>query len=154
MTRFFTFLTLLFFITTVVAAADKSDYEGYYWNQEKDGIFKLRLADTGIEGITVWGKNPSIDLHNPDPALRDRSLKGIIFLWDFNYEAKKNRWSDGKVYDPKNGKTYAAKMSLEDAGKTLKMRGYIGIAMFGRTAKFERVIDKDMPKDMISDTVE
>ena len=154
MIRFFTFLTLLFFITMAAAAADKFSYLGHYWNEEKNGIFMLHMLDGNIEGTTVWGKNPSKDVNNPDLSLRDRPLSGIKFLWGFTYDAKKNRWVDGKVYDPNNGKTYSAKMSLENDGYTLKMRGYIGVALFGRTAKFERVNSEDMPDGMTGEMVE
>ena len=153
MMRFFTLLTLLLFITTAVTPADKFSYIGHYWNEEKNGIFMLHMIDDEIEGVTVWGKKPSKDINNPDPSLRERPLSGIKFLWDFTYEPKKNRWINGKVYDPKNGKTYSAKMSLEKDGEILQMRGYIGIAMFGRTAKFERVIDEDMPTGMAGEAV-
>jgi uncharacterized protein (DUF2147 family) len=148
MSRFFSIIALVFFTATTVFATDKTSYEGHYWNEEKDGIVKLQLTkDGGIEGITIWGETPSLDVNNPNPALRDRSLSGIIFLWGFSYQPKKNRWEDGNVYDPDTGKTYSAKLSLEKGGKILKMRGFIGISLFGRTAKFERVKDEDFPED-------
>lgn len=146
MMRFITlFGLILMFGSTTLFAGDASDYVGYYWNEEKDGIFQLKLIDSNIEGVTVWGKEPKKDIHNPDPALRERSLGGIVFLWGFTYDAKKNRWKDGKVYDPNSGKTYDAKMSLEKGGKILKMRGYVGTALFGKTAKFDRVTAENMP---------
>lgn len=144
-------LPLLFILTlSTTAAANKPDaYTGLWWNEEKDGIFELVLNATDgkptIEGITRWGKDMRYDEHNPDPALRSRTLKDITFLWDFTYVARKNRWKDGKVYDPNNGKTYDAKMELERDGAILKMRGYIGVSFLGRTARFERVTENDLP---------
>lgn len=133
-----------------LSAADKSTYEGHYWNEAKDGIFKLQLVEDSIEGLTVWGKEPRKDVHNPDPALKSRSLEGIKFLWGFQYNPKKNRWSDGKVYDPDTGKTYDAKMSLEQKGQILKMRGFVGLSLFGRTARFERVTTDNAPAEIAS----
>ena len=143
MARIFATLFILI-VSASASAAGKTSFEGHYWNEAKDGIFKLQLTNSGIEGITVWGKKPQKDIHNPDPVLRERSLKGITFLWGFEYNAKKNRWHDGRVYDPETGKTYDAKISLEKNGSILKMRGYMGISMFGRTAKFERVKPEDL----------
>jgi len=40
------------------------------------------------------------------------------------------------IYDPKNGKTYSCKMTYK--GKTLDIRGYIGISLLGRTTVWER----------------
>ncbi|WP_262694824.1 DUF2147 domain-containing protein [Kordiimonas aquimaris] len=146
---------LLFAVCTSITLAwnasanDADAYNGFFWNQTKDAIFEIRLTEnTGspsVEGITRWSEKPAIDTKNPDPALKERSLKGVVFLWGFKYDARKNRWKNGKVYDPNNGKTYDAKMELEENGNILKMRGYIGISLLGRTAKFERVKPDDFP---------
>ena len=126
-------------------AQAQSDYHGLWWNEDRTGIVELVAKDGGIAGITRWGDKPDTDRNNPNPALRDRSLKGITFLWGFTYDPNKNRWKDGKVYDPNNGKTYDAKLSLAKNGRTLKMRGYIGVSLFGRTAEFERVAPAELP---------
>lgn len=140
----------LFTASTIPAAAQpQAAYHGLWWNEDRTGIVELLAKDDGIVGVTRWGNKPDTDRNNPDPALRDRNLKGITFLWGFTYDAKKNRWKDGKVYDPDNGKTYDAKLSLAKGGKTLKMRGYIGVSLFGRTAEFERVAPADLPDTFI-----
>lgn len=149
MARHFALIFLLLTGSMTVSAADQSDYHGLWWNEDRSGIFELRTAPDGIEGITRWGAKPDTDKNNPDPLLRNRDLKDIIFLWGFDYEPKKNRWRGGKVYDPNNGKTYSAKMELEKDGAILKMRGYIGISLLGRTARFERVSETDMPANFI-----
>ena len=145
----FAALCAAFALSNGVSGADANSYSGMFWNQTKDAIFEIRLTDSSegpsIEGITRWSMKPVVDARNPDPALRTRSLKDVTFLWGFTYDARKNRWKDGKVYDPNNGKTYDAKMELENGGDTLKMRGYIGVSLLGRTARFERVQAKDLP---------
>ena len=45
--------------------------------------------------------------------------------------------SSYKKYDPKNGKEYKCYIQLLDHN-TLKLRGYIGLSMFGRTAIWKR----------------
>lgn len=152
MTRFINFTArplafafLMLASTLPAEAQSQADYHGLWWNEDRTGIVELVAIEDGIEGITRWGKKPDTDRNNPDPALRNRSLKGITFLWGFTYDAKKNRWKDGKVYDPNNGKTYDAKLSLAKGGTILKMRGYIGVSLFGRTAEFERVSPEELP---------
>lgn len=49
-----------------------------------------------------------------------------------------NEWTDGTITDPKNGKTYDCTISLEDGGKKLKVRGYMGISLLGRTQHWVR----------------
>mgnify|MGYP003660224393 CR=1 FL=1 len=140
---------LLTALSSVSAAAQsQADYYGFWWNEDRSGIFELLEADDGIKGITRWGKKQDTDRNNPDPALRNRNLGGITFLWGYTYDPQKNRWKDGKVYDPKNGKTYDAKMELDDDGQILKMCGYIGISLLGRTARFERVSEEELPDEV------
>ncbi len=109
--------------------------------QEQDGVFVGRI---------VWLEEPSfpsgehagepkIDLENPDPAQRDREILGLTILRGFTY-AGDGTWSGGTIYDPANGKTYKAKMTLSGAGDdTLDVRGYVGISLFGRTSTWKRV---------------
>ena len=42
-------------------------------------------------------------------------------------------WSGGEILDPQNGKTYRCKVWLEDKGKKLNVRGFIGVSVLGRT---------------------
>lgn len=138
---------MLAFATLQVNADNRESFEGYYWNEDKSAIVRLILDGDSIKGITAWSNNPNpiTDTQNPDPSLQDRPIIGMTFLWGFAYSDKKNQWKDGKVYDPNNGKTYDAKLSLKESGNILEMRGYIGIAVLGRTAKFERVSKEDIP---------
>ena len=79
---------------------------------------------------------PKTDKENPDPALRTRPDLGLELLKDFTYDGD-NVYEDGTIYDPKSGKTYSCKMTVE--GTQLKIRGYVGISLFGRTEVWTRV---------------
>jgi uncharacterized protein (DUF2147 family) len=57
-------------------------------------------------------------------------LSGFIFNG-------KDEWEEGKIYDPVGGKTYSSYISLKDKN-TIKVRGYIGFSMFGRTETWTR----------------
>lgn len=72
-------------------------------------------------------------------SLKDKPILGMIIVSDL----KKNQdeWSGGRVLDPKNGKEYKCTISLKDEN-TMKLRGYIGFSVFGRTAYWYRVNDK------------
>src|SRR5690554_2141019 len=69
--------------------------------------------------------NPKTDAENPESELRDRPIEGLKIVWDLQDKGDGKTWEDGKVYDPESGKTYNAKMTLEDQN-TLKLRGYVG----------------------------
>lgn len=77
---------------------------------------------------------PRHDDNNPDTALRGRPLVGLELLSGYAWNGR--RW-EGKIYDPESGNTYSSRMERD--GGRLKMRGYIGVPMLGRTQHFERV---------------
>ncbi len=49
-----------------------------------------------------------------------------------------DEWNGGEILDPDNGKTYKAKLHLEDGGKKLVLRGYIGFSLLGRSQTWIR----------------
>jgi uncharacterized protein (DUF2147 family) len=67
---------------------------------------------------------------------KDRPLVGLQILWDFKPDG--NEWSGGDVLDPETGKIYKATLALENGGKGLRLHGYIGIPLFGRTEHWIR----------------
>jgi uncharacterized protein (DUF2147 family) len=76
-----------------------------------------------------------VDLKNPDESLRARPIIGLELLSDYSWDGKQWR---GRIYDPESGHTYKSQMSVDGAGN-LKMRGYIGVPMLGRTQVFAPV---------------
>ena len=81
---------------------------------------------------------PRHDLNNPDEDKRDRPILGLEMLSGFK-KTGENMWAKGAIYDPSNGKTYKCKMWLEEEGRELHLRGYVGISLFGRTTVWERL---------------
>ncbi len=80
------------------------------------------------------GKTLRKDEKNPDPGLKNRNLKDLVLLTNFMYDD--GVYTDGKIYDPKTGKTYSCKMTVD--GDKLSIRGYVGISLFGRTTVWTR----------------
>jgi uncharacterized protein (DUF2147 family) len=85
------------------------------------------------------GGQPKVDRENPDPELKKRPIIGLPLVEGFSY-AGKNRWKGGTIYDPNNGKTYSCKLKLN--GDVLKVRGYIGVSLIGRTTQWTRVAEE------------
>lgn len=54
---------------------------------------------------------------------------------------KKNgsKYDGGKILDPENGKIYKCKMTLNEAGNELEVRGYIGFSLLGRSQIWTRI---------------
>jgi len=66
---------------------------------------------------------------------KDQRILGMDILTGLKKDD--DEWSGGKILDPKNGKEYKCYIKLLD-DNTLKLRGYVGISMFGRTAIWKR----------------
>ena len=137
MKRAYFFVLLLLVVSnqyvTAQSAADK--IVGQYLSPEKDGKIDVYKVGEKYFGKVVSGNNPRKDVNNPDVALRSRDLLGMVFLKDFVH--KDGEYSNGTIYDPNNGKTYSSKMWLDNGN--LKVRGYIGLSMFGRTETFTKI---------------
>ncbi|MCF2915803.1 DUF2147 domain-containing protein [Pseudoalteromonas sp. Cn5-37] len=52
-------------------------------------------------------------------------------------DAGDGSWQEGEILDPNNGKTYTLKLTPEEQGKVLEVRGYI--AFFYRNQYWQRV---------------
>jgi len=69
-------------------------------------------------------------------AKKDQPLVGLQVLWGFHADG--GQWSGGQVLDPETGKIYRASLAIEDGGRKLRLRGYIGIPLLGRTEYWVR----------------
>jgi len=62
-------------------------------------------------------------------------IEGMLII--NGLEPDGDRWSDGEILDPANGKYYDCTLKLEDKN-TLLVRGYIGFSFIGRTQQWKR----------------
>lgn len=49
-----------------------------------------------------------------------------------------DHYAGGEILDPKDGKVYKSKLTVQDGGKKVDVRGYIGVPMFGRSQTWLR----------------
>jgi uncharacterized protein (DUF2147 family) len=141
-------LTLLLTLCTAGASpAMAVEYPNEFWiNPDQGWVVETKPCDSGLCGYLVGyretdphppGYIPK-DVHNPDPSHRDAPLCGLMLMGGFNPADETARnWENGWIYDPDSGKTYSGTISLVDR-ETVKLRGYVGIALFGRTMMLKR----------------
>ncbi len=67
---------------------------------------------------------------------KNKPILGMVILKGLKQDGKE--WNNGKILDPKNGKYYKCYITLVNATK-LKLRGYVGISLLGRTEYWYRV---------------
>lgn len=103
-----------------------------------------RTTNNTYCGKIIWLKEPlnnkglpKVDEHNPSNTLKNLPLMGAVVFSSFTYEGSK-KWENGTIYDPENGKTYDCIIRKESPDE-LKIRGYIGISLIGRTDTWKKV---------------
>lgn len=128
------------------ALADTSSPAGV-WKSIDDKTKKERsiIRITDVNGEFKGVVEKIFDQPGDDPAhlckeckdeRKDKPIVGMTILWGLKKDG--DGWSGGEILDPKNGKIYRAKMSLSEDGKSLKVRGFIGISLIGRTQTWHR----------------
>lgn len=123
-------------------AAD--DVVGIWLNTTGKGKVQVYRENGKYFGKIVWLREPlnekglpKRDALNPKDALKTQPLVGLVVLREFIFQ--ENEWTDGKIYDPENGKEYKCYLRMKDAN-TLLLRGYIGISLIGRTEVWSRSV--------------
>jgi len=110
------------------------------------GAAQVAIEACGNElcGRVVWLRSPFDeegcdlrDRHNPDPTLRSRRVMGLEVLQGLK-PLPNGSWVSGSIYDPTTGNTYACHLTL-DGDDRLRLRGYLGIPLLGRTTTWTRV---------------
>ncbi len=97
---------------------------------EKHNKFYGRI----VELLNSKAKNPKCEKCEGED--KNKPVLGLIVIKGLTKD--KGGYSNGKILDPKHGKVYKCSMSLESKDQ-LKVRGFIGINLFGRTQFWERV---------------
>jgi uncharacterized protein (DUF2147 family) len=130
-------------LATAQKAAPSDAILGYWFNAEKDAVIEITKVDGKFDGQVIWLKNPlndkgkpKTDVENPDPKLKSRPRWGLVVLTNLAYKSG-SKYEKGKIYDPKSGKTYSCQAELANKN-LLKLRGYIGVSLIGRTSEWVR----------------
>lgn len=69
-------------------------------------------------------------------AMKNKPLIGLEIMKGLKKDGEE--WTGGTIVDPKKGKEYSCTVTMENKDK-LKLRGYIGISLIGRTQYWTRV---------------
>ena len=133
------------FLSPLFVQAQKADaILGKWVNPSGEGQIQVYKKGSLYFGKLVWLKlpndeatgQPKTDKNNPETNLQNKPILGLEILKNFKFDGD-DVYEEGSIYDPKNGKTYKCKMTLD--GNKLKIRGYIGISLLGRSEVWTRV---------------
>ena len=137
--------TLAVFTALPVVAAPP-DPTGVWLLEANKVAVRIYDCKDGLCGRIVWLREPldkygrlKRDKHNPNMALRDRPVCGIEVLSGLR-PAGHDQWDGGTIYNPQDGKTYAASVRAV-APNTIEVRGYVGLPLFGKTKTLTRAYE-------------
>ncbi len=68
---------------------------------------------------------------------KNKSIEGLEIMWGLK-KVNETTYDGGEILNPKNGKVYSCHLALEGQDK-LKIRGYLGFSMIGKTQYWYRV---------------
>lgn len=67
---------------------------------------------------------------------RNKPILGMTIAWGLKPQGKV--WGGGRILDPENGKEYSVKFTPIAGGRKLEVRGFLGVALLGRTQTWLR----------------
>jgi uncharacterized protein (DUF2147 family) len=144
-----TLLILPYFVSSTAIAIENSEQTpAGLWRTIDDvtgkprSIVRIEKSENGYFGVIEKGfPRPGEPEHKfcekCSGDKKDKPIIGMQFLWGL--KGSNNSFDGGEVLDPDNGKIYRCKITLSNNNKSLTVRGYIGISLFGRSQTWERI---------------
>ena len=137
-------LTLLFQVSHIFAQSLSPEGQ---WKTISDKTGKVTsIVTITQEGNMLVGKVTKLfrkPEQDPNPLCtkcpdnqKDQPIIGLQILSGLTKDG--DEWSGGEILDPDNGKSYSCFIKVEENGKKLHVRGYLGFSLFGRTQIWER----------------
>ncbi len=128
-----------------LARADELQTPAGLWRTFDDHTGKergtVRIWDEQgvLFGVIVSSRDPADASKLCVSCRDDRANKPVIGLNIIRGLRKDGaQWSGGEILDPETGTVYRCSMHLEDGGRALVVRGYVGISLLGRSQTWVR----------------
>ncbi len=133
-------------LASASAPASVDPAHGFWLTENGKAIIHLQSCGAQLCGRLAWmvqpydeDGRPRLDAKNVDELKRIRRVCGLQLFGDFT-QSGHGAWSDGWVYNPRDGATYSASIEAADVD-VLQVRGYVGIKLLGKSQTWTRVED-------------
>ena len=105
----------------------------------------VRITEAGgvltgrIEKLLAADAKPDAKCDKCEDDRKDKPMLGLEIVRGVKKGDSDGLWDGGTILDSTEGKIYKVRMQPADGGKTLEVRGYVGMPMLGRTQTWIRV---------------
>jgi len=153
------FLFLTVSVVTTGLWADATQAVGY-WKSVSDvkgeegkvtALWKLSLDAQGqLQGVIVWVPGKPADAKYVSKKADYNGLPVRNTVWMKGLKKAGDGWNGGTIVDIGNEKAdvYGCEVKVINGGKILAMRGYIGVALLGRTQNWVFASEEEAKKLM------
>ena len=121
-----------------IAQNKADDLVGYYFmtdpfSGEGSQVYIYKNAEGKYDGLVSWVENPE-----------KKPFLNLVFLKGLTFNPKENEWQEGIIKYPGKKGTFKMYMKFDPKkGKNkLKVRGYWGVAMLGKTMYWDKETKK------------
>ena len=152
--NFYTSLWVCFFLSFLLThkpSVAQNTYKaddicGEWWTPNNDGRMVFFRSGSQYYARVSWLKNPNdkygkprCEKQNPIASQPPRPLQDLILFADFIYDAAKEKYTSGKIYDPEDsGNKYSGWLRLIEHN-VLEIHGFVGFSLIGKSVYFTRV---------------
>jgi len=104
------------------------------------GLIRLYEKDGEIFGKIEGSLDPKEAHEVCDKCDGDRKNKPVVGMVVMRHMTRHGKeFSGGDILDPDTGWVYRCRFTLQDDGKTLLVRGYLGFSLLGRSQIWYRI---------------
>src|ERR1700731_5016254 len=120
---------------------DTKQPTGWFLIANHDGVYSGIIARMFLKP----GEDPNAVCSECKDDRANHPWLGLEIIRGMKQDADKpEKYVDGTILDPRDGKVYKANMTLTPDGQTLVVRGYIGISLLGKNQYWTRLPDSAM----------
>jgi hypothetical protein len=117
---------------------DTKQPNGWFLVSNHDGVYAGIIARMFLKP----GEDPNVVCSQCKDDRLNRPWLGLEIIRDMKQDKDKpDKFVDGTILDPRDGKVYKANMTLAPDGQTLVVRGYFGISLLGKNQYWTRLPD-------------